>query len=196
MKRLLTVLFALSAVSAYAADVTGTLEVYSNLDNDTEVVAPFVVPTYQIGVQNGTIVGESGQTVNLVAQSGGYKGFVGQRPFNISCTATACTDAGSTQLNVAVTPLNGGFKLEGTLNYTNISATVTGSKISVSAMGGNTDESYDLGKNSDGSYSGQGVAQAFDTFEISVNATGSLASALTQDPALFIALMVSPIVGN
>lgn len=198
MKRLLVVLCAFSAVSAYAANV-GSLEVNSDLDSAGDgliIGSGFVAaPQYQIGDDGKVISGESGITVYLERQAnGGLQGFVDGRPFNLVCTATACTDNGSTQLDIAITQVAGGYKLSGTLNFVNVSATVTASKISISTLGGNTDESVNLRANSDGSYSGQGVAQAADTFQISVDASGSLAG--LKDPATFIALLISPLVGN
>lgn len=197
MKRILIVCVSLFAVGAYASSqpVTGSLDVNSNLDNSTGVVGNVVAPNFSIVDNGSTISGASGETVYLQRQAGGYKGFVGQRPFNIVCNASSCTDNGSTQLQIAITPVNGGYKLSGSLNYVNVEATVTDAEISVSAMGGDTFESYDLTRQSNGSYSGEGVAQAYDTFQMDLNATGSLAAAL-KDPATFIVLLVSPIVLN
>ena len=193
MNRILSLIFVLSSFGAYAAAPVGSLEVYSDLDNSSVLVGNFVVPTFQIEDQGGKITGASGETVYLERQNGGYKGFVGRRPFNMICTLTACTDIGPTEMNIKITPIDGGFKLRGTLNYVFVNAVVTGTQISVSAVGTSTDESFDLLKQPNGSYSGQGVAQAYETFHMSVNATGSLATVLT-DPATIIVLLMSPIV--
>ena len=188
MKRFLIAALALSATSAFA-NVTGNIEFVSYPDG-----YPTFDSQFEVNQDAGNLVGVSGSVINLEQQKGGYQGFALGRPFNVVCSATECTDNGSTQLDIAVTPVSGGYKLSGTLNYVHVEATVTDTKISVSALGGNTDVSFHLHKTSNGTYSGDGVADAITTFPATLTTSGTL-EGLT-DPATFIVLVLNPFVGQ
>jgi hypothetical protein len=188
MKRFLIIALALSATTAFA-DVTGNIEFNSNSDG-----YPTFNSQFEVNQDSGNLVGVSGSVINLEPQAGGFQGFALGRPFNVVCTATACTDNGSTQLDIAVTPVAGGYKLSGTLNYINVEATVTDTKIKLSALGNNTNVSLSLHKDSDGNYSGGGVADAANSFTATLTTSGSLAG--LKDPATFIVLMLNPFVGQ
>ena len=186
MKRLFVVAVAISAANAYADNVVG---------NASLLVSPDQGPgfsQFEVNDEGGELVAVSGAQVNLQKQSGGYKGFAFGRPFNMSCSATQCTDSGSTQLNLTVTPIDTGYKLSGTLNFVSVDASVTDSKISMSVMGFNSNTSFELDRRSNGGYSGDGNSDALRTFSATLSTSGTLSG--LKDPASFIVLVVSPFV--
>ena len=192
MKRLLIALVALSSLCALSAfaDPAGSAEFLVYPDQ-----GPTTFPSlYQVNDDGGKLVSVSGGTVYLERQNGGYKGFDFGRPFDLACTASACTDNGSTQVELTVTKVNGGYAIDGMLNYVNIHASNANGKIEVSVMGGNSDTSYSLDRQADGSYSGSGATGGFNSFTASLTDVGSLAG--LTDPATFVVVLISPLVGN
>jgi hypothetical protein len=187
MKSLIVSALALFSLSAHA-DVTGSVEVVVSGDRSPGF------SDFQVNEDGGNLVGISGAQVNLEKQTGGYKGFAFGRPFNLNCLGDVCTDNGSTQAQFTVKYLSGGFTLDGSLNFVSVHATVTDQTISLSTSGFNTDVSFDLNRNSNGSFSGDGVFGASNPFTATVTAEGSLAG--LKDPAAFIVLVVSPFVRN
>lgn len=157
MKQLFVSLLALSALSAHA-DVTGSVSLLVNSDYSPGF------SNFQVNDDGDKLVGIGGANVYLEKQNGGYKGFSFGRPFNVSCSNNVCDDNGSTQLHVEVTPVPGGYSLDGTLNYVSVHATVTDAEVSLSTTGFSSDMGFDLTSNRDGSYSGDGTFPRFLSF--------------------------------
>ena len=180
---------ALYATSAFAANTAGTIEFVSYSDGG----APTFDSQFEVNDNGSALVGVSGSVINLVKQASGYQGYALGRFLDVTCTATHCTDNGSAQLDITVTPVADGYSLSGTLNFVFVNATVTASKISLSAEGANTDVGFELDADSAGNYSGDGT-DGYGTFTATLTTGGSLAG--LTDPATFVALMVNPFVGN
>jgi hypothetical protein len=187
MKRFLIVALALTATSAFA-NVTGSIEFVAHSDG-----LPTFDSQFEVNQDGGSLIGLSGSVINLEQQKGGFQGFALGRPFNVVCSTTQCTDNGSTQMDIAVEWTNdGGYHLSGTLNFINVEATVTPQKISLSALGNDTNVGFNLNKTSTGNYSGDGVSDAYNSFTATLSTKGTLTN--LSDPATFIVLMVNPFV--
>jgi hypothetical protein len=183
MKRLLIAMAALAAFGAHADDrVAGSASMVVYSDENPGFTQ------FEVSDVGDSLTGVSSAMVTLQKQKGGFQGFALSRPFNLTCTATACDDAGSTQLHFDITQVAGGYKLEGSMNFVPVSATVTDSEISVLA-----DSSFELTSNGDGSYSGEGASDYFgglSSFQATLTTSGSLEG--LKDPATFIVLVINP----
>lgn len=168
------------------------------------VASPITTPglgQYQVSEDGGKLIGSGGSNIYLERQNGGYKGFAFGRPFDLSCSSTTCTDNGSTEVSLRITRFSDGndntaegYAIDGMLNYMNVHAVNAGSKISVSVQGDNTSVSLDLARHEDGNYSGFGSSGARNPFTVTLDDEGSLAG--FTDPATFVVLIISPLVGN
>jgi hypothetical protein len=186
MRVLLAFVAILMSLNAWATPPVGTAEITIYPDRSGSFTALVV---NDLGPR---LVAVSGGILYLEKQPMGYRGFAFRRPFNVTCTATACTDKGSTELNLAITQVPGGFKLKGTLDYVSVEATVTDNEISMSASGGRTNMGYDLTRQRDGLFTGQGDSRAWEGFLMTLNTQGTLAG--LKDPATFVVLGISPFV--
>jgi len=132
--------------------------------------------------------------IYLDRQAGGVRGQVYGRFLNIVCSATNCVDKGATNLNITVSSANGITKLDGTLAFNFVHVAYSANQISIST---NT-AAYELTRQANGTFSGNGaysdiaMVPGFDAF---LQSSGSL-QAISQDPALILALLVSPYCGG
>jgi hypothetical protein len=177
----------LSASSAFAADV-GSIDFVAYMDGG----APTFDTQFDVSDTGSALVGTGSSIINLTKEASGYQGFAFGRALNISCSATHCTDNGSTELDIAVAQVAGGYTLSGTLNFVYVQATVTSSEISVNASGIDTGVAFDLSSTNGTTFSGQGNSGTDHTFNANLNTSGTLAG--LTDPATFIALMVNPFI--
>jgi len=131
--------------------------------------------------------------VNLNRQTGGLKGQIFGRFLNVVCSDTKCSDNGSTELIIDVNHATGKTTLKGTLNYDFVRITIGADKITVSTN--NID--YELNRQSDIKFAGRGSSLRQNPlnpgFDVELTTLGTFQN-LAADPALAIALLVSPFV--
>lgn len=189
MKSFLILGLALVSMNAMASapSVTGeaTLTVYADIGGVSEVD----VNDTGLGLQPVSSPTTLGKTAS------GYQGFyLGDHYWSFTCDSSGCEGTGPTQLQLTLTQVNGGYKLDGSINFEPVTLVVTNAKIDVSA-GGINNTSFDLQAQANGSYTGSGatnVGTQLNTLdEVTFSATGSLANAVA-DPATGVVLLVLP----
>jgi hypothetical protein len=132
--------------------------------------------------------------IYLDRQAGGVVGQVYGRFVNIVCNATNCVDKGATNLNITVSSANGITKLDGTLAFNFVHVAYSANQISIST----NHAAYELNRDANGKFSGNGAYSdiALDPgFDALLSSSGSL-QGIAQDPALILALLVSPYCGD
>lgn len=190
MKSFLVMGLALVSMNAMAADKvvgTATLTVYPEFG----AVGAIDVNDIGTGLANAEGPGVLGKT------KGGYAGFfLGNRYWALSCDSAGCQGNGPTSLDLTLTQVDGGYKLDGLVDFYPVTLTVTNTKIEVS-VADNNNTAFNLDRQADGSYSGSGTTTVrnfdIESLDVTYAATGSLADAI-KDPASAVILLVTPFV--
>ena len=128
------------------------------------------------------VFSQSNDQVYLERTNGALKGFVFGTPFNVSCTETQCSDAGSTDVRIALKKETDGLHYDVTLNFEFVHAVVSDGKVSVTSNG-----SFEATGKGDGHYSGSGAFDFLEldpSFEVQIVGEGSMKN--LSDPAVFI----------
>jgi hypothetical protein len=188
------VILALGAVLANSAmadqNVIGRSELLIQSDAHGSSASDFTETLDgRISGQGGGLPGNN-NIVSLERQAGGVKGQVYGRFFNITCKATNCVDNGATNLNVTVTSSNGVTHLDGLLAFNFVHVAYSADMLSIST----NSATFQMNRLPDGKLSGNGAYSDFTlnpSFEAMLSGSGSL-QGIAQDPALILAVLVSP----
>lgn len=187
MKSLFVMALALVSANAMASSAgEATLTLYPDYGSVTEVDV----------IDTGAGLEAVNQVGTLAKVGNGYQGFYfGSNYWDYTVSSTGLTGSGSKgSVQLTQTLVNGGYKLDGMVNFQPVTLVVTSSKISVTT-GFTNGISYDLTAQANGTYSGEGSITngvAINTLDqVTFSATGTLANAI-QDPATALALLVLP----
>ncbi len=119
-------------------------------------------------------------------KDGSIQGFILGTPYNLLCTATGCTDRGSTQIDLAITNSGDTTTYSGTIQHYPVRATVSKTAITVSTY--NASFEAKLGKNN--AFRGQGAFSRgrFGFFDVKLTPKDGFD---LNDPRLFVLTVLS-----
>lgn len=172
MKILLALVLTLTGALSFAGEATGKLNIDVVSNHGSSTYLEFDERDGKItSIGNGPF-SRVNNTVYLEEKAdGSLVGFVFGTPFNLSCSATACVNNGSTQVAIKITQKGNQTNFDGSIQYNFVHAVVSDSELSV-----NADGSFDAFMRKDGIYNGQGAFNKtrYGGFDVRIAESGSL----------------------